>query len=74
MTGDLPWWTVYERPRDFPHCWVAREFLIRSGETVATDNMIIGPTLDMVRSALPPGLVCIPRSPEDEPHIVESWI
>lgn len=75
MTDVLSMWTIYERPRDFPDRFVARRWEIRQGvpEPVPTGDMILGLTLDSLRSRLPEGLHCQPRAPGDEAHIVEVW-
>jgi len=66
---------VYDHPLDMPEHYVARMHeVLANGESVATSNVIVGGTLDAVRSALPPGLACIPRYPADDPNIVEVWL
>lgn len=36
---------------------------------------MVGPDLETIRDILmEKGLTCIPRSPEDEPQIVETWL
>jgi hypothetical protein len=68
-------WTVYDHPKDYPDSWVARRHEVRAGgQTVATMDAVFGTSLDDVRAKLPPDLYCLPRQPDDEPHIVESWI
>lgn len=68
-------WTVYERPRDYPQGFVGHLFEIRAGGiTHPSGNRVFGPTLESVRAQLPPGLHRMPRDPNDEPQIVESWI
>jgi hypothetical protein len=63
-------WTIYENPKDFPGWFVARAFKLGK----PTDTMHKAHTLEGVRNLLPPGLVCLPLSFSDEPHIVECWI
>lgn len=67
-------WVLYDHPRDMPNSFVARRHVVRPGRTTATEDCIIGPTLEAVREQLPPGLACFPRSPQDELHIVEVWL
>ena len=74
MTDDLRTYTIYEKPRDYPHCWVVREFRITRDGPVPSDTVVIAPDLDKARSVIPPGLVCLARSPEDDPTIVETWL
>lgn len=69
----LETWCVYDRPRDFPNSAVARRFV---GES-PTPYAIVGPSVEAVRAALAalrPGLVCLARSPGDDPCIVEVWL
>lgn len=67
-------WTVYDRPKDYPDGFIARMYLIYPGFSVASPSTVTGATLAQVRAALPPGLYCMPRNPNDDPVIVESWI
>lgn len=69
----LEMWTVYEKPKDFPQSYVARKWVI--GQTPeATNEVLVGATLEEVRAKLPPGLHCMNRSPEEDPVIVETWL
>ena len=70
----LPHWVITENPSDFPGQFVARKWLIGSGTTAATTEIFTGKTLDEVRDLLPAHLVKLPRDPNDDPVIVESWI
>jgi hypothetical protein len=70
----LTGWTIYDHPRDYPDCFVARKWLAQRGGVVATTEMFTADTLDELRALLPPGLTCLARLPGDEPQIVEVWI
>lgn len=64
-------WTVYDRPSDFPNSVIARRWWL----TTATDDIIVGRTLDDIRDELKlKGLICLPRSELDDPKIVETWL
>lgn len=71
-------WTVYDRPSDHPDKIVARRFEIRHEGPVPTTDTIVSQSLDGLRKVLhhcyPDACVLIPRSPEDDPHILESWV
>lgn len=69
-------WTVYDKPLDYPGKFVARQWVVRRGEPepLPTGQLIVAPTLDVVRRMLPPGLYRLDRSEGDEPHIVETWM
>jgi hypothetical protein len=69
-------WTITHRPRDLPGAeYVARAHFILPGGTieVAADHLEAA-SLAAIRAALPPGLICLGRSAEDDPVIIESWI
>lgn len=71
--GGLPMWTVYERPEDYPGGFIARLFLTLPG-VQATRHVLIGETLNAVRSRLPLGLACMQRAEDDDPKVVETWL
>ncbi len=65
-------WTIYDHPGDYPDKFVVRKFIVGTS-LIATQEVIVGATLDEVRDLIPPGLVCLTRSPDDDPVIVETW-
>jgi hypothetical protein len=68
-------WTVYDHPRDYPDVWVARRSEVGVGAAPRpTSDMFTAETLDELRALLPRGLVCLARSPGDDPVIVEVWL
>lgn len=69
----LPMWVVY-RPvtREYPGSWIARMFLSLPKDS-PTIFVLVRPTLDTLRAALPRGLVCLNRDPNDVPEIEEVW-
>lgn len=70
-------WTVYDRPDDFPHHYVARRFEVRSGELHHTDQVIVANSVTAVRRHLEAyhlsGTV-MPRMANDAPNVVETWL
>lgn len=74
--GALSIWTIYDKPRDFPHSYVARRFEVSNASTepLATDDVVQGDLPIIRKSFAQCGLTCIPRDPSDEPQIVESWL
>lgn len=73
----LPMWTIYDHPSDFPHDYVARQWLVSKGGTVATDIAYAHPNLTVLRAAVRavlPGATCLPRDPKDDPAVVETWV
>lgn len=68
-------WTVYDGPLDYPDLFVVRKWLINGQpEPVDSGVVVTGHTLQEVRDQLPPGLHRMPRAPEDDVNIVESWL
>lgn len=70
MTTGLPIWTIYDHPSDYPDCFVAHLFM----NDQPTNYRLKHATLDGLRAMLPPELVCLARSPGDDPVIVECWL
>lgn len=69
--AELPIWVVYDHPKDYPACYVARKWL---GEE-PTDAMIVAPSLELLRQWLGGmGLVRMDRFEEDDPVIMEVWL
>lgn len=64
-------WVVYDHPEDWPEYYVAREWIgDQPGNMVTLDR-----NLDRLRERLQRlGLVRLERMPEDEPHILETWL
>lgn len=70
-TKGLVIWTVYDRPTDFPHNFVARKYI---GET-ATSEVLISDDLHSLQQLLwEKKLIRLPRMDEDVPSIVEIWL
>lgn len=74
-TALLGIWTVYDHPADYPVGFIARLYHGGPGGVVATEHTVTAATLDLLRGQLPAHLhYCLPRHPDDDPKIVESWI
>jgi hypothetical protein len=68
-------WTIYDRPSDYPSNFVARLSLVGPGGQQPTEHLLVSTDLDALREQMMQlGLTCIPRYPEDQPHIVEVWL
>lgn len=73
--GYTPIITVFFNPKDCPDKYIARIFVVESGKTMATKYCIVADTLEGMRAQIPTNhLLCFPRSPEDDPCVVESWL
>lgn len=73
-TEQLGGWTIYDHPKDHPHGFIARRWIAVAAEVIATDETLVADTLEALREKLPPDLIRISRSPQDEPVIVEVWL
>jgi hypothetical protein len=76
VSDDLPMWTVYDHPRDFPDAFVARLWKVgRGGRPVATGQTVVSHDIEIIRGAFrDAGLTCLPRQEADDPKIVEVWL
>jgi hypothetical protein len=73
MTGPtLVQFTIYHRPDDAPDHWVVREWRIFRGNAEPGPARIVD-SLEDARAIVPAGMICIPRAPDDDPKIVETW-
>jgi len=73
MIAQIPMWTIYERPRDFPDKFVVRLWeclsVPRPLDLVGTADSLWG-----ARKLVPPGRFNLGRQPGDDPVITETWI
>lgn len=81
MVTDLDFlrlWTVYDHPTDRPDVFLAKEYIIGIGPLFpkASGLEITSTDIDVIRKALMVGmgLTVIPRSPGDDPVIIETWV
>lgn len=72
----LSLWTIYYEPWDMPGVkYAVRRFEITAGQTLPTDDVTIASTLVQARRLVPLSAdLCIARSPDDDPVIVETWL
>lgn len=66
----LPLITIYDKPRDFPNCFVARIFDLQT----PTQHHIVNKSLAGIRKKIPKGMVRFDRHKDDDACIVEVWI
>ncbi len=69
-------WVIYKNPSDFPGKFVVRgrQVLSAGAENPATKPAAVVEDLESARDAVPDGLVVIPRDPNNDPVIVETWL
>ena len=63
-------WVVYNSPKEYPGLYVARKWV----NNVPTSEHISAESLDEIRKKIPQGLMRVPRTTQDDPVIVETWI
>jgi hypothetical protein len=67
-------WTIYFSPKDFPGEWIARLFELDQ----PTKSILRASGLDELRWSIQNDSdyerVVIPRSENDQPSVIESWI
>lgn len=75
LNNELPMWTIYDHPADYQELFVARKWIADKNGPTATEEVVIGATLELVRSRMQDfKLTPIARDPNDDPKIVETWI
>lgn len=76
FTSPLIMFTIYKDPTDYPGKFVTRRCAILPGSIAMDDEpLAVVDTLEAARDAIPTrALVCMARSPGDEPQIVETWL
>lgn len=62
--------TIFKSPEDYPGKYVARRFLLDQ----PLKDIRVCETLEEVRGCIPPGLVLVPRAPDDPSVVVECWL
>lgn len=69
-------WVICDHPTDVPEPFgfTIREWTVNGSGATADSRVQFAMTLEDARKLVPPGLYCLPRSPEDDPVIVETWI
>ncbi len=74
MGGDtLYCFTIYDHPKDAPDCFVVRRWALRGNNSYPSRPSAPRRSSKHERRSLP-GLVLMPRGPEDDPAIVETWM
>jgi len=65
--------TIYDHPRDYPDKFVVRACYVK-GLARSWGGCLLADTLEEARAMIPAGMSCFPRSPGDDPVIVECWM
>lgn len=70
----MPMIVIYgQGTTDFPGVFAARLFQTLP-KSMPTDVVVTAASLQELRSLVPPGLACLTRSDNDDPHIIETWL
>ena len=73
--NELPLWTVYDHPTDYPDAYVARQWIVGVAGVQHTERMMAHHDIEPIRTALANmGLTRLERNPEDDPVIMETWV
>lgn len=72
---ELCGWTIYRDPIDYPGHFVVRQWWVEdAGVIVHRTFAVVCHTIEEAREQVPPGAICFPRDPDDDPVIVETWM
>lgn len=89
MNDPLSMWVIYDHPTDYPDSFIARRWVEGDRQVVivdrnmrtmrkdyhATKDIIVTQTLEELRKTFKVmGLVCLNRTEDDDPKIVEVWL
>ena len=67
-------YTIYDHPVDYPEHFAVRAWMIEEGSVTAYELIGVADTLEDARALIPAGRHLVPRTAEDFPVIVESWV
>lgn len=69
-------WVICDHPTDVPEPFgfTIREWKVTAAGATSESRVDFAMTLEDARKRVPAGLYCLPRSPDDDPVIVETWI
>jgi hypothetical protein len=72
----LSMWVIYDHPKDEPASFIARRWVIMEGEMRPTLETISCQTVQAIRDFLTGSMALtrFPRSPGDDPCILEVWL
>lgn len=68
-------WVIYDKPADFPNCFVARRWTVMGTQLDPTTDLIICPQLEIIRTHMRSfGFRRFDRLPADDACVVETWL
>lgn len=68
-------WVIYSRPKDMPDAaFVLRRQMAIEDKVMPSPEFETADSIEAIRALVPPGKVLLPRHPDDDPVIVETWI
>jgi hypothetical protein len=75
MSDALSIWVIYDHPEDFPTSFVARRHIAYGPQAGPTQDLVVSTDVETLREILwLAGLTKLDRSPDDAPHIMETWL
>lgn len=74
VSDPLIMWVIYEKPSDYPNCFVLRPNLIEADRVIPLSRCFLAPSLEEIREYVPVGLYRLPRDENYDPVIVETWL
>lgn len=74
--GAMQVWVIFQNQDDYPGLYAVQrwESFYGVGDPIKDPAVRTAPTLEAARKLLPDGLVCIVRSVEDSPRVLETWL
>jgi hypothetical protein len=67
-------YTIYNKPKNYPDYFIAREFTINGGQIISGEIVASAKSLEGIRAQLAKGLKKMARVDNDPPSLVESWL
>lgn len=77
MEDPLRIWTLYDHPKDYPQGYVVRQWVVTAKGEQPTATIIQSDAVDKIEAFMAecyPGLTWIPRSENDDPVIMGTWL
>lgn len=67
---------ILKNLEDYPGKYVVRLSRLNGAATVYSDPLAVTDTLEDARAVLDDTdcLLCLPRGPDDDKHVIESWV
>lgn len=67
-------YVIYQYPKDYPNDYVMRVHEVTSTGSTSIKEVVVSPSLKIVRQSIPSECICVVRSPDDDVAILEVWL